>query len=136
MRIHISPTDGIPIYLQVVQQIRRLVAAGELTEGEELPSIRALAERLVVNPNTIARAYRELESAGVVTFSRGLGTFIAATDLQSIRAEKQAILAEKIDGLIEESRTLDVPFDELIDMIRVRETAFRSMDEKEVSHER
>ena len=132
MRIHISPSDGVPIYLQIVQQVRRLVAAGELTEGEELPSIRALAERLVVNPNTIARAYRELEAAGLVVFSRGLGTFVAATDLQSVSAEKQAILADKIDALIAESKALQVPFNELLDMMRIRETAH----EKEITHDR
>ena len=67
MQIHISPTDGLPIYLQIVNQIKYLAACGRLAPGEELPSIRALAEQLVVNPNTVARAYRELELAGVVT---------------------------------------------------------------------
>ena len=66
MQIHISTADGVPIYLQIVNQVKFLVAAGRLTPGDELPPIRVLAERLVVNPNTVARAYRELEQAGVV----------------------------------------------------------------------
>jgi GntR family transcriptional regulator len=66
MQIHISANDGVPIYLQIVNQVKYLVAAGRLSPGEELPPIRVLAERLVVNPNTVARAYRELESAGIV----------------------------------------------------------------------
>ena len=66
MDIHISPHDGVPIYLQIVNQVKYLVASGRLAPGEELPAIRVLAERLLVNPNTVARAYRELEIAGVV----------------------------------------------------------------------
>jgi GntR family transcriptional regulator len=66
MNIHISPADGVPIYLQVVNQVKYLVASGRLAPGEELPPIRVLAERLVVNPNTVARAYRELEAVGIV----------------------------------------------------------------------
>ena len=70
MQIHISPSDGLPIYLQIVNQVKYLVASGRLAPGEELPPIRTLAEQLVVNPNTVARAYRELESAGIVTKRR------------------------------------------------------------------
>lgn len=118
--------------MQIVQQVRRLVAAGELVEGEEMPSIRALAEKLVVNPNTVARAYRELELLGVVTFSRGLGTFVAASDLQTLSSERQLLLAEKIDALILESRQMGVSFEELLDLMRVRESGFRAADESAV----
>lgn len=131
MRIQISPTDGIPIYLQIVQQVRRLIAAGELVEGDELPSIRNLAERLVVNPNTIARAYRELEVVGLVNSSRGLGTYVAPVGEGG--KERHAVLADAIDALIQESRSLGVPFEELVELIRVRAAMFESADEKEVS---
>lgn len=123
MRIHISPTDGVPIYLQIVQQVRRLVASGELMEGEEMPSIRSLAERLVVNPNTVARAYRELETGGVVVFSRGLGTFVAASDRRMANEEKRALMAQRIDALILEARQMGVSFDELLELMRERERA-------------
>src|SRR5438046_3055584 len=66
MQLHISANDGVPIYLQIVNQVKYLVAAGRLKPGEELPPIRVLAKNLIVNPNTVARAYRELEAAGVV----------------------------------------------------------------------
>ncbi|MFN9628581.1 MAG: GntR family transcriptional regulator, partial [Planctomycetota bacterium] len=79
MQIHIQAQGGVPIYLQVMQQIKYLVASGRLQPGDELPSIRTLAEQLIVNPNTIARAYRELESSGVVEKRRTAGTFIAET---------------------------------------------------------
>ena len=76
MDIHISPHEGVPIYLQIVNQVKYLVASGRLEADEELPAIRVLAERLVVNPNTVARAYRELEIAGVVEKRRTAGTFV------------------------------------------------------------
>ncbi|AIE85883.1 GntR family transcriptional regulator [Fimbriimonas ginsengisoli] len=131
MRIHISPTDGVPIYLQIVQQVRRLVAGGELMEGEELPSIRSLAERLVVNPNTVSRAYRELETGGVVVFSRGLGTFVAASDRRMANEEKRALLAQRLDSVILEGRQMGVTFDELLDLMRERGLAVAPDDQTE-----
>ena len=77
MQIHISPTDGVPIYLQIVNQVKLLVASGRMASGDELPPIRTLAEKLTINPNTVARAYRELEVAGVVTKRRTAGTYVA-----------------------------------------------------------
>src|SRR3954463_540574 len=93
MQIHISPTDGVPIYLQIVQQIKSLVAAGRLTPGEELPPIRVLAERLVVNPNTVARAYRELAADGVLANRRTAGTYVAAGATPVARADCREALA-------------------------------------------
>ena len=79
MNIHISPSSGVPIYLQIVNQIKYLVSSGQLESGQELPPIRALAERLLVNPNTVARAYRELEFARIVTKRGTTGTFVSNT---------------------------------------------------------
>jgi DNA-binding transcriptional regulator YhcF (GntR family) len=77
VQIHISSHDGVPIYLQIVNQVKMLVASGRLAAGEELPPIRTLAEKLLVNPNTVARAYRELEVAGIVTKRRTAGTYVS-----------------------------------------------------------
>src|SRR5437870_10189401 len=77
LQIHLSPNDGVPIYLQIVNQVKYLVASGRLQPGEELPPIRVLAEQLLINPNTVARAYRELEAAGVVTKRRTAGTYVS-----------------------------------------------------------
>ena len=65
MQIHISPHDGVAIYLQIVNQVKYLVASGRLAPGEEMPAIRVLPERLGVNPHTVAQAYRDVELAGV-----------------------------------------------------------------------
>ena len=78
MQLHVSPSDGVPIYQQVVNQIKYLVASGRLQQGDQLLPVRKLAEQLIVNPNTVARAYRELEAEGVVESRRGSGVFVSA----------------------------------------------------------
>ena len=135
MRLYISPTDGVPIYMQIVQQIRRGVAPGELVPGEELPSIRALADQLVVNPNTVARAYRDLETAGVVTSSRGMGTYVADTNVKSVKSERKEVLTPTVDSLIVESRQLRVPLSEVIDLVKERELAHGPRAEAEKGSE-
>lgn len=99
MQIRISATDGVPIYQQIVNQVKYLIAAGRLAAGEELTPIRVLAERLLVNPNTVARAYRELESAGVVEKRRTAGTYVSETGSPLARRERLRIVAERIDAL-------------------------------------
>ena len=121
MDIHISPSDGVPIYLQIVNQVKYLVAAGRLAVGEELPAIRVLADRLTVNPNTIARAYRELEIGGVVEKRRTTGTYVSAAGSPLARRERVKILTERIDALLVEARQLGVPTDEVIELLRQRE---------------
>ena len=121
MDIHISPHDGVPIYLQIVNQVKYLVASGRLAPGEELPAIRVLAERLVVNPNTVARAYRELELAGVVEKRRTAGTYVSAAGSPLARRERVKILTERIDALLAEARQLGIRTDEVIDLLRRRD---------------
>ncbi len=133
MRLFISPTDGIPIYMQIVQQIRRLVASGELEAGEELPSIRSLADTLVINPNTVARAYRDLETAGVVTSSRGLGTFVAATDQSTAHSERRSLLSRKLSDLLVESNQMGIPFKEVQEMLIESYEAFQLSQNSEVN---
>lgn len=72
-----NPGSGVPIYVQVKEQIRHLVETGALAPGEQLPSVRGLAETLVMNPNTVIKVYRELETEGVLEIHHGLGAFVA-----------------------------------------------------------
>src|SRR5207302_8634319 len=102
MLIHLDPGDGVPIYLQIVNQVKYLVAAGRLLPGEELPPIRVLAERLVINPNTVARAYRELERAGVVTKRSTTGTFVSSAGAGPSRPECLAALAGRAGARLAE----------------------------------
>jgi GntR family transcriptional regulator len=119
--IHISPHDGVPIYLQIVNQVKYLIASGRLEPGEELPAIRVLADRLTVNPNTVARAYRELEFAGVVTKRRTAGTYVSDAGSPLARRERLKILSERIDALLAEARQLGIRTDDVIDLVRQRD---------------
>jgi GntR family transcriptional regulator len=98
-----NPSLGVPIYLQLMEQVKHAIETGALRPGEQLPGIRPLAEELVINPNTVAKAYRELEHAGVIELRHGAGAFVTegakgrnSTDL--LRAA-QPIVAAAIDKL-------------------------------------
>jgi GntR family transcriptional regulator len=125
MQIHISSHDGVPIYLQIVNQVKYLVASGRLTAGEELPPIRTLAEQLLINPNTVARAYRELELAGVVTKRRTAGTYVSSATSPLARRERLKIIIERIDALLAEARQMNVDTDTLLELIQERDEAMR-----------
>jgi GntR family transcriptional regulator len=121
VHIRITSSDGIPIYLQIVNQVKYLVASGRLSPGEELPPIRVLAEQLLVNPNTVARAYRELEMAGVVTKRRTAGTYVSQRGSPLERRERLRILTERVDALLAEARQMDVTVDQVFELIRRRD---------------
>lgn len=120
MQIHIDSSDGVPIYIQVVNQIKRLVAAGRLVAGDEIPPIRVLAGQLVVNPNTIARAYLELERAGIVTKRQGLGTYISEAPLLLSQREKLKALAARADALLVDAQHFGVDVEKVVELIRER----------------
>lgn len=108
MQIRISDCDGIPICQQIVNQVKFLVGSGHLEEGERLPAVRRLAEQLLINPNTVARAYRQLESEGVVTARKGAGVFVSGEGSPLARREKLKLLTERIDALLTEALQLDI----------------------------
>lgn len=121
MQIHISANDGVPIYLQIVHQVKYLVASGRLSPGEELPPIRVLAEQLLVNPNTVARAYRELETAGVVVKRRTAGTYVSDAGSPLDQRERLRILTQRVDTLLAEARQMNVGTGEVLELIRQRD---------------
>ena len=133
MQIHITASDGVPIYLQVVNQVKYLVAAGRLKAGEELPPIRTLAEKLVVNPNTIARAYRELEIAGIVEKRRTAGTYVSDQGSPLARRERTKILVDRIDQLLAEADQMDVTLDEVIKLVQQRFSVIKASRLKDAS---
>ena len=120
MRIHISPSDGVPIYLQIVRQIRYLIASGRLKRAQQLPSVRSLAEQLLINPNTVARAYRELESAGVLSTRRGAGVYVSDDVSPLARREQNRILTERIDALLAEAHQMNIDLDRVIQLLQQR----------------
>ena len=116
----------MPIYRQIANQVKYLVAVGRLSVGEQLPTVRALAERLIVNPNTVARAYRELESSGVITSRQGSGAFVAGNGSPFAQRDKQKLLQERIDVLLAEASHLDVDVSTVIKMVRDRSRKLQS----------
>jgi GntR family transcriptional regulator len=118
VQIYVNAADGTPYYQQVANQVKFLVASGRLEADEKLPSVRKLAEQLMINPNTVARAYRELESEGVVQTRRGSGVFVAEGGSPLSRKEKNRILGERIETLLTEAHQLDVSLDVLINMLK------------------
>lgn len=125
MQLHVSPSDGVPIYQQVVNQIKYLVASGRLKQGEQLLPVRKLAEQLIVNPNTVARAYRELEADGVVESRRGSGVFVSEGVSPLAKREQNKILNERIDLLLAEAAHLNVEVDTVIKLIHQRSQQMR-----------
>lgn len=123
MQLRISDRDGVPIYVQLIRQIKYLISSGQLVADEQLPPVRKLAEQLVVNPNTVARAYRELESEGVLTIRQGAGVYVSDGGSPLARRERQRILIERIDMLLAEARQLKVDPETLISLIRQRSAA-------------
>jgi GntR family transcriptional regulator len=121
MQLYIATSDGVPIYLQIANQVKHLVASQRLAPGDEIPPIRVLAHQLLVNPNTVARAYLELERAGVVVKRHGSGTYISDQGSPLARKERLKILAERVDALLTEARHLEVAPEELLKLIKERQ---------------
>lgn len=92
--LHIDAGDGTPIYVQLERGIRAAIATGRLKPGEKLPTVRQLAVDLSINPNTVIRAYRELEIRGIIDTQQGTGTFISEDSPAPDKAERQRMLAQ------------------------------------------
>ncbi len=120
MHIEISLNDGVPIYRQIVNQIKYLVASGKIRPGDELPPIRTLAEQLTVTPNTIVKAYGELEDEGVLFKRRGAGTYVADLKSPLARKEQRRILEQRADALLTDAVQLNFTFEEVLEVLNKR----------------
>ncbi len=103
MRITVRPDSPVPIYEQIVSQVVFAVAAGDVRAGEEIESVREVAKRLVVNPNTVARAYQELEKAGVLEARRGQKMVIAADGPRWCREQRKEIVRGRVREALREA---------------------------------
>jgi GntR family transcriptional regulator len=112
--INVTTGSGTPIYRQIVEQVRLGVATGALSPGDAMPSVRSLAERLVVNPNTVARAYADLVRDGVLDSHQGRDVFVASTKRQVYsRAERLRRLRQALEAFVNEAVFLDFSPDEI-----------------------
>jgi len=114
----IDPKSALPIYRQIIAQIRRAVAAGLLVPGDQLPSVRELAARLLVNPNTVARVYRDLERDGLLETRRGQGTFISAQAAAMAAADRRRLVAEKLADIATDVRTFGLSDEDALELFR------------------
>ncbi len=128
MNIIINLKDGVPIYRQIANQIRYMVASGLLKAGEEISPVRTLALKLNVTPNTVVKAYGELEAAGVIYKRRGAGTYISDQESPLAIKERRKIIKNRIDELLAEAHQLDCPAEELLQLIKERQSALGGSD--------
>jgi len=120
MIFQINFKSGMPIYLQLVDQIKAAAASGALRSGEALPSIRPLAEELRVNRNTIAKAYSELESLGVIETLPGRGCFLKENHSALRKEVRRKLLIEEIDRAVVQAHHLQVSGDEFLKLVHER----------------
>jgi GntR family transcriptional regulator len=114
----LNPQSGIPIYRQVVEQVRRMVASGQLVSGSELPSVRELAVQHAINPMTISKAYALLENEGLLIRQRGKPMQVAAISKEESKQQKQDLLTPAIENLLLVAKQLDLDIDELLLLIK------------------
>jgi GntR family transcriptional regulator len=106
--IHVNPASGTPIYLQLMEQVKHAIETGAVRAGEQLPTLRKIAEELVINPNTVVRAYRELENEGVVEIRHGLGVFVSPSASRAkISRKSRSIAQTAVERLVAEGLTED-----------------------------
>ena len=101
MVIRLNPTSGVPVYLQIIDQVKHAIETGVVRSGEQLPSVRKVAEELLVNPNTVARAYRDLEAEGIIELRHGSGAYICESVAPRARLmqKAKAVLGSAFDQL-------------------------------------
>lgn len=125
MEFRIDPVSRLPIYRQLTNQFREAVARGKLQPEERLPSVRELSRTLVVNPNTIARAYTELEREGMLNSRPGLGVFVARPRDELTRQVRRERLGQLADGFLTEAVHLGFSSAEVVDLVSERAGQFQ-----------
>ena len=125
MEFQVDSASRTPIYRQLVAQIREAVARGHLLPESRLPSVRDLSRQLVINPNTVARVYTELEREGVLNTRPGLGVFVAQPKNDLTRRARKDRLLSLMDGLLTEAVHLGFAGDEVLSLLSERMTKFQ-----------
>jgi len=117
LKIFVDTRSGVPIYKQIVRQVEKGVIGGLLKPGDQLPTVREVALELTINPNTVARAYRDLEQEGIIESIQGRGTFISGNLPHPSMEDKEMIIKDKIEELIREARQLNISQAKLVKML-------------------
>ena len=117
-QFRLDPQSGVPIYRQIIDQVTGGIAAGTLQEGVQLPTVRQLAVDLSINPNTVIRAYSELEIRGVLTTEQGTGTFIGPPNEERDETERQHLLSRLVADFVSRAGANGFTIEELIDQLQ------------------
>jgi GntR family transcriptional regulator len=118
MKIDVDPSSSAPIYLQIVEAVQRLAATGHLQPGEQLPTVRQLAVELRVNPNTVARAYLELDRKGVISSQQGRGTYVSTqSDAAALTLQREDRLRAMVNHFLLEVLSQGYPLPDVLAMI-------------------
>ena len=117
LEIQIATGSPVPVYRQIIDSVQRGVLSGRFVAGHQLPSVRALAERLVINPNTVSRAYQALVQDGFVESQQGKGYFVARRRQVYTKAEQRRRLGKAVDAFVSEVGFLDLPRSEVISAV-------------------
>ena len=119
LHLHVDPGHGLPIYLQIVDQVRRAVAIGVLRPGEQLPTVKQIAKDLVVNPATVSRSLRELEHLNIIYSLPGRGAFVRADAAESAATSgARDVVSASMEATIREARSLGVDESDLWELFR------------------
>jgi len=116
-QFRLDPQSGVPIYRQIIDQVTGGIAAGTLQEGVQLPTVRQLAVDLSINPNTVIRAYSELEIRGVLTTEQGTGTFIGPPNVARDETERQQLLSRFVAEFVSRAGANGFTIEELMDQL-------------------
>jgi len=116
MQIRIDNTSNRPVYRQIIDQIKRDIAMGRLIKDEKLPTVRQLAAQLAINPNTIAKAYRQLEGEGIIVTKPGSGAFIANLDSNLSRTVRKKILSDELERIAVEAFHMQIDRETLLEL--------------------
>jgi GntR family transcriptional regulator len=117
-RFRLDLHSGVPVYRQIMDQVRGGVASGALTVGDQLPTVRQLAVDLAINPNTVVRAYRELELGGLLETHQGTGTFISAQKIRGGNEERARQLARIVEDCVSRAGAAGFTVEDLIEQLR------------------
>ena len=131
MVLRLNPASGIPLYLQLIEQVKHAIETGAIRAGEQLPSVRQMAEDLLINPNTVAHAYRELEHEGIIELRHGSGAFIRDSMVARARLMQKAqnVLQPAMDRL----EAFDLTEDEIRRLVE-NELALRRTNKQRKKH--
>ena len=111
MVLRLNPASGVPVYLQLIEQVKHAIETGAIRAGEQLPSVRKIAEDLLINPNTVARAYRDLEHEGIVELKHGSGAYIRESIVPRARLMQKAKAV--VEAAVDQLTSLDLVEDEI-----------------------